>query len=339
MRKQDHFAELLAAYRAAPEEFQATSYWAAYEDELLKFIAKMDFDELRSGKHRVLRAFGFDDSVYHRRYTPIRRFLARMLGLKPRYMAPYSLTRDKIEEMAWRHCEIYGQLTGALPLAGVESSLAGGPPGVFSVDGRHYTIPFLSYYLRYCFAQQFIPFANNPVMVELGSGSGYLIEVLKKLYPDLTVLCFDLPGQVFLCEHYLSAVLGEEQVVSTATTLNWNSLEAVERGKVNFLGNWQMPLLQDFSFDLFWNAASFGEMEPDVVRNYLSFVKGRAKWVYLQQRRGGQKTSGRVHVKDPISLDMYKSMLDGYELLEVQDSYVADRKVAGDYFEGVWRRP
>ncbi len=332
-----HFARLLAAYRAAPLEFQATSYWAAYEDELLKLVRTIDFDELRSGKHRVLRAFGFADAVYHRKNTPLRRFLSRLLGLKERYLTPYSASREQIEEMAYRHCEIYGQLTGARPISSLSASLAGGPPGAFVVDGRDYTMPFLSYYLRYCFAQQFIPFANSPVLVELGSGSGYLVEVLKKLYPELTVLCFDLPGQVFLCENYLSAALGSNQIVTTETTLDWNSLSEVKAGRVHFFGNWQMPLLNDFKFDAFWNAASFGEMEPDVVRNYLSFVKGKARWIYLQQIRGGQKTSGTVRVQDPITLEMYKSMLDSYELLAEQDSYAANYRDAGGYFEAVWR--
>ncbi len=304
---------------------------------MLKLIAKIDFAELRSGRHRVLQAFGFSDAVYHRKYTPLRRLLARLLGLKQRYLTPYSVSREQIEEMAWRHCEVYGQLTGALPLATIEASVAGGPQSVFNAGGKRYTMPFLSYYLRYCFAQQYIPFDRNPVLIELGSGSGYQVELLKKLYPDMTILCFDMPGQIFLCENYLSAALGSDQVVTTESTLGWENLSAVQPGKVYCLGNWQMPLLSHFSFDVFWNAASFGEMEPGVVRNYLSFVTGTAEWIYLQQMRGGQKTTGSAHVQEPITLDMYKSMLQGYVLCAEQDNYAANYRDAGDYFEAVWR--
>jgi len=58
--------------------------------------------------------------------------------------------------------------------------------------------------------------------------------------------------------------------VATDSTLGWTDLSNITPGRVHLLGNWQMPTLREFQFDLFWNAASFGEMEPDVVENYLS---------------------------------------------------------------------
>jgi putative sugar O-methyltransferase len=49
-------------------------------------------------------------------------------------------------------------------------------------------------------------------------------------------------------------------------------------------GNWKLPELKDFSYDLFWNSASFQEMEPDVVLNYLSYVNRQTKkYVFLNE--------------------------------------------------------
>jgi hypothetical protein len=51
-----------------------------------------------------------------------------------------------------------------------------------------------------------------------------------------------------------------------------------------------MPLLSDLELDVFWNPASFGEMEPDVVENYLGYLKGDCGWIYLlQARRQGDR--------------------------------------------------
>jgi hypothetical protein len=61
-----------------------------------------------------------------------------------------------------------------------------------------------------------------------------------------------------------------------------------------------MPLLSDLAFDVFWNAASFGEMEPDVVENYLGYLKGDCGWIYLLQARHSKETGGRTHVREPI---------------------------------------
>ena len=104
--------------------------------------------------------------------------------------------------------------------------------------------------------------------------------------------------------------------------------------------NWQMPLVRELQFDVFWNAASFGEMELEVVANYLDCVKGNARWVYLLQARHGKETTGKVHVKKPITLDNYKSMLSGYVLRAQHDAWRACKRLSqsGGYFEGVWMR-
>jgi hypothetical protein len=199
---------------------------------------------------------------------------------------------------------------------------------------------FLSYYVRYCFSQKHIRFRGDEIVVELGSGSGYQIEVLKKLYPDLTVLCFDLPAQIFLCEKYLTQALGEPSIVGTGRTRGWSDLSSIDRGRVHFFGSWQIPLLENFGFDVFWNAASFGEMEPEIVENYLRYVKGNASWIYLLQARHGKETTGATHVENPIAFGDYEEMLSGYSLQEEHDAWQAHRRLwqSGGYFEAVWRK-
>lgn len=121
-------------------------------------------------------------------------------------------------------------------------------------------------------------------------------------------------------------------------TLKWKDLSGIKRGGIHFFGNWQVPLLRDFQFDVFWNAASFGEMEPDIVEHYLNYIKGGARWIYLLQARHGKETTGRTHVKDPITLNDYKRLLSGYVLREEHNAWQAHRRLSesGGYFEGVW---
>lgn len=335
MNKQ-HFKNLLAQYRAAPTEFQATSYWKAYEDDLIQTVLDIEFDDLYAGKSKALRAFGFTNTAEHRKYTPLRKALMKLIGVRERYVAPYSVSRQFVEEVAFRYCSLYGESLGARPLSSIGASDVAGMGGLFKVGDFNYTISFLTYYTRYCFVQQHASLEGAPVIVELGSGSGLQVEVLKKLYPDITILCFDMPSQIFLCENYLASVFGADQIVSTETTINWSDLSQVEHGKINFLGNWQMPLLKDYEFDGFWNATSFQEMEPAIVANYLSYVKGQAKWVYLSQYRHGHKTSGDNHVAEPITLEMYKAMLADYALTAEGVFYAPYFSPLPDHFEAVW---
>jgi putative sugar O-methyltransferase len=343
--KTDNLNDLLQAYKNAPQEFHATSYWQSYEKDILDTVRSIDLSQLRSGKYRILGTFGFNDVMYT--YPPklpfwkkaILKFIHRQV-IKDRRILPYQMTPSDIQGLAYHNCELMGSLSSAKPISAIEVSTFGGPQDIFEINGNKYTMPFLSYYLRYCFAQKYISFKGDEIVVELGSGSGYQIEVLKKLYPDITVLCFDLPIQVYLCERYLLQALGEKNIVGTDVTLNWKDLSGIQKGHVHCLGNWQIPLIKDLKFDVFWNAASFGEMEPKVVANYLSYVKGNARWIYLLQVRYGKQTTGKTHVKDPITFADYNTLLSGYILKEEQDAWRAHKRLSdsGGYFEGVWAR-
>lgn len=337
-------SRLLEAYRQAPPEFQATSYWQTYEKPLIDAVAAIDFNQVRSGKYPLLATFGFNDVAYFNHpnlpwHKRVRRRLAQRWAAGKSWIMPYGLTLPAIQDMAYRHCELYGALAGARPIASIPTSRAGGPADLFEVEGRPYTVKFLDYYLRYCFVERHLRLRGDETVVELGSGSCYQAEVLKKAHPGLTILCFDLPAPLYLGQSYLQQALGEGQVVATPETRGWQDLGRLRRGAVHFFGNWQMPLLKGQPIDLFWSAASFGEMEPDVVRNYLSFVKGPARGVYLLQARHGKSLTAKARVQRQVTFDDYVGFLDGYELLAEQDVYLSQRRLteAGGYFEAVWR--
>jgi putative sugar O-methyltransferase len=238
------------------------------------------------------------------------------------------------------HCELLEKITDSKPIGEIEVSVFGSPEDVFRINSKNYTISFLNRYIRYCFAQKHIKFNGEETIVELGSGSGYQIEVLKKLYPGLTILCFDLPVQIFLCQKYLTEALDPCEIIGTESTCEWKNLSELKKGGIHFFGNWQFPLLRDFKFDLFWNAASFGEMEPDIVQNYLRFINGNVNWVYLFQARHGKETVGKGVVKTPITLDDYRMYLKGYSLCEIHEAWLSHKKMkaSGGYFEAVWKK-
>ena len=111
------------------------------------------------------------------------------------------------------------------------------------------------------------------------------------------------------------------------------------KGRIHFLGNWQFPLLKNLHYDVFWNAASFGEMEPDVVRNYLKYVINNSNHIYLLQARRGKQRTGKAHVETPISFEAYCNYLQTYELMDNQEVYNAQSRIrhVGGYFEAVWK--
>jgi len=104
-------------------------------------------------------------------------------------------------------------------------------------------------------------------------------------------------------------------------------------------GNWQFPLLTSFKFDLFWNAASFGEMEPDIVKNYISYIRNNCQSIYLLQARHGKESSSTSGVVSPIKFNDYNSILGNFKLIRESNAYEAHRRMSqsGGYFQAVWR--
>jgi putative sugar O-methyltransferase len=336
---------LLEEYRKAPEIFQAGRYWKAYEDNIIREIEMADINQLRSGAYPIFGTFGFSESVYH--YPPQMPFylkffkkIVRFLFITNKATLPYSLRLQDIREMAYHNCLIQGESANIKSISEIETSSFGNPADLFEIKGKKYTMQFLNFYIRLCFAQKQLRLTGTETVVELGSGSGFQVEVLKKVFPDLTIICFDLPYSLFLCEQYLMQSLEENALVKSSETINWTDLKSIEQGKVHLIGNWKFPLLHNTEFDVFWNAASFGEMEPEIVRNYLSYILGSCNYIYLLQARKGKESTNTSGVKNPISFDDYNSMLNDYQLISESDAFEAHRRMtqSGGYFQAVWQK-
>lgn len=333
-------------YRAAPAIYHATRYWERYEASIWGEVARLDPEQIDSGLYPYLTTFGFGTVPYRRSSRRFgagsgaaRRLLEWAGELRGRLL-PYRMTLQDVHELAFANAELAALRAQARPPTHLRATRFGNPQDVFEVDGSLQSISFLTYFMRYCFAQRSIGFRGDEIFVEIGSGSGKQAIVLKQLLPDATFLCFDLPLQAFLAYRYaLGASPG--QVVDLAQTRQWRDLCGLQKGRVHFFGNWQVPLLKTLRFDVFWNAASFGEMEPDVVQRYLSYVDGNAEWVYLMQARHG-KESGRARggVERPQRFEDYCRYLSRYTLRRDQRAQGALRpyRESGGYFEAVWQR-
>ena len=108
------------------------------------------------------------------------------------------------------------------------------------------------------------------------------------------------------------------------------------------MGNGRFPLLRDLAFDLFWNSASFQEMEPEVVANYLNIVDQRAKTVYLHQKMAGKEVAGKKGkhgVLRRTTLEDYRRGLSRYTLVDLSEGALPFRGVSeAGYRASFWRR-
>src|SRR3989442_5199530 len=116
-----------------------------------------------------------------------------------------------------------------------------------------------------------MPLSQDAVMVELGAGLGRNIEVVAHLFPHATLLLFDIPPQLYVSHQYLASVfsnrvIGYDEAVSIAPEC---MIPDHARGKIVILPTCRLPNWAGVHVDLFWNSASFQEIEPHVVAKYL----------------------------------------------------------------------
>lgn len=336
--------------------YQPTNYWKHYERGLLPELRTQGLHDFRRRPKSILKSFGAVD-LFPRDILNVlqirllyNKFVLKVPGWK-KLMEKFasSSTRWVVNRPNWyqrvsmrnfRRVEQIGQESRAFPLGQFQFSLAGNPEDVFWVEGKPFTDSMLYYYLRYAYVAKHVDFNSTQVVVELGAGSGKNIEILAKAHPHLTILNFDIAPQLYVTEQYLKKALGD-RVVSYRNTRNLD-VQKLESGKVYCLGAWDFPILANLKVDLFWNSASFQEMEPDVVLNYLQYVNVSASQVYLMEKFDGKevaKSEAHKGVLKPILLEHYQQGLSDFKLIHRQDCmYPSGKKLWFGYQDSIWKK-
>jgi len=115
------------------------------------------------------------------------------------------------------------------------------------------------------------------------------------------------------------------------------------KGKIFIFGNWKLPELMNLNYDLFWNSASFQEMEPDVVLNYLKYVNQQTnRYVFLHELMEGQGLAtkkGEPGVIEQTTLEHYRKGLKDFQLQDLSRSIFLPRiATPHSYSYSFWKR-
>lgn len=198
-------------------------------------------------------------------------------------------------------------------------SKVGEPVEQFEFDGRRFSRSSLNYLLGLALLKKHLNGEVPRTVLEIGGGFGTLGEVLSGAgIKHLHYIDIDIPPTSFVAQHYLSEVLGENNVTTYAQTAGRNLIEIDSLPQAAVLCSWQIEKLQG-QVDLFVNFISFQEMEPHIVKNYLDHVtRLGTRWILLRNMREGKqlRKNDWVGVDTPILGDDYLVMLPAYELVE-----------------------
>ncbi len=344
----------------APDIYKPTNYWSVYEKKFLPELQTLGLHDFRRRKNSILPSFGatdlatsisqidlFKSRVFNNRITRKIPFWLKFLSFQSYLLNkilpitnPYNIKIEDLKRLSYEFVRMQGEKVKAKSIDEFEASLVGNPEDIIKIGDKVYTMSILNYYLQYVYCCNYIDFDNIEIMVELGSGSGKQIEIIKKLHPDICFLLFDIPPQLYVCEQYLKAVF-PNSVVSYKDTRNMDSIPKIQKGKIFIFGNWKFPIIEKVKIDLFWNAASFQEMEPDVVANYLNYINKQADAVFLQEVMAGKEVARKKWnhgVLKQTKLEDYKNGLINFRLFDMSPCLSPVGNLNSWYSNSFWKR-
>jgi len=326
---------MLKDLHSAPDLYKPKIGWLNYEKLFVSELQKYGLYNFRRRKNSVLQSFGgsdihpidevlriFNNNPLTGLYPPqkslfFKKILKSFLKLNSfrklveqlsNFHHGFTLKQNQL--LIYKLAKYYGQARNAKPINELSVSMAGNPENFFQVNGNVYTTSFIHYYMQYAYSCKFINFDSIGSIMEIGSGLGKQVEIIKKLHPDITFFLFDLPPQLYICEQYLSTVF-PESVVSYEETRKMINIPNNTKGKIFIFGPWQLPKLENLQYEIFWSSATLQEQEKPAVSNYLKFVNKQAtKFVFLYEQMKRKKLPQNATEND------YNKGLPDFELLD-----------------------
>ena len=238
--------------------------------------------------------------------------------------------------MSERLADAKAMEVGLKPLSELSISRYGNPLGYIKNE-THHTFRSIYYFNFVCFIAQFVDISQYSTIVEIGSGSGVQAEILKKLFPQLTIILLDLAPQLYIAERYLSKSLPNDLIPYQETnSKDWKG--PLLPGKIYCLPLRAIEALAPEGKVLFWNAASFGEMEPNVLQNYAKHISSFSSHLFLMQL-----FSGKNGTNSPVTMPVYETAFSSYKLLGKSESTLADTVTpifedSGVYHNTFWEK-
>ena len=347
---------MIADMEASASWYRPTNYWAPYSAAVADELRTRGLRDFRSRDSEILSTFGAQDLIPQFNAPdwepPNPQIWEAYLGILKSHnnfwangfgVGPDGVSAAEYHALCARIADQNAERAGLPAYSSLSFSRHGNPQGI-DADGRFASFASLYYFHFACFAGLHERLADVDVVVEIGSGFGGQAEVLKRLFPDLTIVLLDLAPQLYVAERFLSAALPGQVVPYRDTRVaDWDG--RLTAGQVQFLPPRAVETLAPRGRVLFWNAASFGEMEPDVVANYASHVSRFASSLFLMQFFDGKQLGvpGEGGVLRQSKMDSYEAAFPAFRRVAEADAVLSNgvtvlREGEQAYRNTFWKR-
>lgn len=308
---------------SAPAIYQPTRFWASCVPHIVEDIKKQGIENFRS------HASGL--AYYVPSYASI-----EYLQKKEAYEAEFNRLAKADANLGrlWR-ADVNGQNQALLDyrivvaaddgkapeLMHLEQSTVGNPAEAFKIDGKIFGAAFLRYMKCLAFLKKTVAAHRIRRVLEIGGGYGVMGEILGKQSRPYFYMNVDIPPVAYVATYYLKQVLGEDAVFDYAQAREMDRIDPAELQKQGYkaavLCPWQLEKVTG-SFEMFFNSASFQEMEPEVVENYARDVSRLVThFLVLKNSRHGKQlaSENKIGVEKPTKHEDYLRFFADFKMI------------------------
>jgi putative sugar O-methyltransferase len=155
-------------------------------------------------------------------------------------------------------------------------------------DGPRYGRPYLNY-AKILAAYSTVTSRPPRTVLELGGGFGALGELMHQHSPESVYVDVDIPPLTNVAGWYLGKVIDGKPTLGPRDFIPGPNDGTWTTGFAASIPSWRLPECPAGKFDLFVNAFSFQEMEPETVSSYADLVAQIGPLhVASQNSRGGK---------------------------------------------------
>ncbi|MBW1801641.1 MAG: putative sugar O-methyltransferase, partial [Deltaproteobacteria bacterium] len=157
-------------------------------------------------------------------------------------------------------------------------TLIGNPQNTISINNYRVANTYFASFIRIHNFSKCVDFSNVKNVFEIGGGFGSMCHTLLTLFPNIKkYLYLDIPPILYVATQYLKFIF-EEKVIDYRDTKDLDKIRfsSNDEREIIAICPWQIEKV-DVHIDLFWNSASFQEMAPEMVINYIQHVNRMLK--------------------------------------------------------------
>jgi putative sugar O-methyltransferase len=273
---------LVDSQAKAPACYRPARYWLYKTKISANLIQKYGIENFRSTKHGRSPSFSYSDvMILDSRslwYGNLKKFIARLIfawkPFKTLFDGQVAITKQVFDEVNFfkslyvNSCE-REYLQNLLTEYSLPESTAFGCDAVVNVKGKNHSTFYLETLSDLAMVSQSVNLKNVKSMIEIGPGFGANIHTLLHNFTNIRkVILIDIVPNVYVVSEYLKRFFGNAvKTYSDTKNLQKITFRSDDSLEIFVLPTWEIDKVQE-KIDLFWNAHSFVEMSPDIIKNY-----------------------------------------------------------------------